>query len=238
MERDESEYMGKNRYDAIFIFPGYTFPQKTISPINREGFVERIAGRELSRRTRITELLFDSRLKDIAAILMVKASDSDTLVPMSRITRSWIPETNAQLLENHIRSIINPENNAVNIIREEKSYDTQTEVNQVRELSKQREWKNVAIMVTDESTAKRVRHLIERFEGDFPSCDIKDINSILLNETYGNPTLRKYLKDLMNKYNSSNFAKFWKIRESIIGTIEQITPNLLSKIADRTRRVN
>lgn len=222
------------RYDAIFVFPGYPFPQRSLQGREKyEGIVEQIAGRP--RTTHPSGLLFDSRLKDIAAALMVRNGESNVIVTMSRPTRSWMEVSHAQLLADHLRLLVNTQRRGIEIIQEEESYDTVTEVAKVKEIAKERRFNNVAIIVTDEATKKRVRTLISSRGEGFPNHTIHTIESILMDHRYGTPKVRAHLAEIMSKYHRSAFLRFWRIREGFAHLLDRVNPRLLSTLSQRTR---
>lgn len=166
---------------------------------------------------------------------MVRNGESNVIVTMSRPTRTWMEASNAQLLADHIRSLVNTEKRGIEVVQEEESYDTTTEVEKVKEISQERGFTKVAIIVTDRETRKRVETLIVSLNKDFPTYEIHDIDSILLDDRYGSSAVRTHLAEVLSRYHRSAFLTFWRLREKFAHTFDRISPRILSTVSQKTR---
>jgi hypothetical protein len=224
------------QFDAVFVFPGYTYPQEKVPSNDKSGRVERFIGKHIKkpRPTNSSGLLFDTRLKDIAAVQMAKSGQTDTIWTMSRKTRSWMNKSNAALQADHIRGLLAAEKRGISIKREEESWDTGSEVKAVGKISQEENYGHVAIVVTDDQTKKRVESLIAAGGDGFPNYELKDIGDVLLDPAV---TKSEMLRDVAKNYESSWFSKFWAVRDFTIRSLEKV-PFLrksITEVADASR---
>jgi hypothetical protein len=211
-------------YDAIFVLPAYPYPEENIglSPV---GIVERIAG--LPRTKHSSGLLFDTRLRVLAAWAMAKEGNSKTIITMSRKIRPWMRNSYASLME---RAIIHrlPKSPELKIIKEENSYDLLSGVEQIESLALDKSFGKVAI-ISDSIQKQRVKKLIKSW-GKFPEHDIVTMEDVLMNEYYTGERSVSFTR-IIEKLHNSPFWSYWKLRE---GFAEKF-PKLASTISQKTR---
>ncbi len=218
------------KYDAVFILPSYPFPQKKVEGLNFEGLGERIAGRP--KKFISWGLLFDTRLKDVAAAVLVRSGETKTLVPMSKAIRSWMHDSFANLMEKHLQALLRKSKTEVAIVKESESYDLFTEVEQIPPISKANGFRKVGIL-TDSAHAKRTKQIIERLQAKgqtFPEYEIREMEQILSDEKY-DQFVPKKLKGSMDKFHKSLYWKFWRAREFVA----RMAPELMSRVSAMTR---
>ena len=219
----------KPRYDAVIVLPGYPFPQTKVPLGNTQGIVERVAG--LPGKTHRSGLFIDTRLRDLAASLLVKKGEANVVVTTSSPIRNWMQESYARLMEEDIKESLGDQPN-VKIIREEISSDTFTEVEEVARLARLKALKHIAI-VTDAEHGKRVEQYIKG-SGQFPTFEIRTMESILTDKKYVDPRVLAHLTNLVKRYLSSPYWQYWKLREWCLRTFDP-TGELLTGFAQKTR---
>lgn len=235
MESGESTYNPEQEkvlhYDAVFVLPSYPFPKERV-PEGIEGFVERLAG--LPKKFHKSGLLYDTRFRDLATALIVKKGESNKIVTMSRPIRKWMKESYAELMEDNIKQYLGKDEQNVEIIKEKESYDTLSELEKVVEFSKTMGFRHVAI-ITDSEHGKRVKQLIDTFKENFPSYEIRDMESILTNPKYTEsiPHLGK-MNEIIGKYHKSIFWKYWVARETLLRKIDP-QGQILKTLSKKTR---
>ncbi len=219
-----SKELEKPRYDAIFVLPAYPFPQEKLS-FSLEGVVERIAG--LPKISHQSGLLFDTRLRVDAAVLMAEKGDSPKVVTMTRKIRGWMDESYATLMEKQVKSLMGEK---IEVLKEEESYDLKSGLEQVKKIAQKRDLNRVAI-ITDSVQTKRVEELISK-NPEFPEHQVISMEEILTDE-YSAGTKVGQFRRIIEKLHTSSYWTFWKIRERIARS----NPSIANKISQITRWV-
>jgi hypothetical protein len=214
-------------YDAIVVLPTYPFPQEPVENGWKDlsGIVERVAGYPHSHHQ--TGLWIDTRLKDLAAAFMVKHGDSNTVVTLSRSIRPWMKKPYTELMKNDMRhqlSLLGERSETIVFIQEDLtkpgkgSYDLRSEIEVVAQMSKERQWRNVAL-ISDVEHGKRVQKLIEiekqkqtNIKGQ-NTLSVIAMEEILCNPDYVSERRIKQLHNMVEALHNSSFWAFWIIRE-------------------------
>ena len=124
------EVEGKTRFDAVFILPAYPIPEKSIG-FSLEGVAERLA--YLPKTKHASGLLFDTRLRNLAAVFLVKNNIGRNIYTMSDAIRSWM-RPYSELTMEHL-SVHLSDNEMNRVKSEEFSYDTYSELVVASEIS-------------------------------------------------------------------------------------------------------
>lgn len=275
------------RYDAIFVFGSYPYPQKPgMWKEGMEAWVEKMFGRnsattpwnkfikakikghraenEMRRNAEIevaeetddqiagkysrlnheagniihkiagkprpfhpSGLMYDTRLKNLAAYFLALNGETGKIVTMLKPIRTWMEHPYTELERAHIRRFrhetdspnrVNPKPQFEVVSEEELngqlSYDLLTKTQQLERISQEKGYKRVAIVI-DSVHAKRTRKIIKKLrkKREFSvDCEIRDWESILPNPNYTGP-YAKLFEDIRSNYYKSNYWIFWRTRE-------------------------
>lgn len=211
-----------DKYDAIFVLPAYPFPQESVG-LTFDGIEERVLG--FPEKTHPSGLLYDTRLRILAAVLMARRGDSKTIVTMSSDIREYMHDSCAALMEKAVKRLT--EKDPVEVIKEEKSYDLLSELQKIGEISEKKGLEDIAI-ITDRVQAERVSQLVEG-EYKFPNYKIVPMEDIL---TDGNYSARpEQFREIIEKLHSSPYWTFWKLREGV----SRLAPDIANRIARANR---
>ncbi len=220
------------RFDAVFLLPSYPFPKQPVSPLNFEGLADRVLG--LPYKTHHSGILYDTRLKGIAAAMMVRSGETNTIVTMSRAVRSWMHESYADLMADYITPLLGTAAARAKIIREQDSFDLLSELQEAARISKEEDFKTI-VLLTDHEHAKRTRLLIKSQQLELPTHQVKEWEQVLSGEKYLGtlPTAtRKIIAKKPEQLHNSWYWVFWKAREAFA---RFLPAGALSELSRRTR---
>lgn len=233
---ENKEHVSSNSYDAIVVLPTYPFPQHPVESgwTNTSGIVERLAGYPHTHH--FSGLGIDTRLKDLAAVFMVKNGDSDTIITLSRQIRTWMEEPYTELMEKDIRhqmDILGISSENIKIIKEDLkkpnggSYDLKSEIDVVSAMINEFGWKNIGL-ISDQEHGKRVQRIVNKL-GQSDIFTTIPMETILLDPEYLSDNRVERLSPLINSLHSSPFWTFWTYRELFARNAMGLV-NYLSKI--------
>lgn len=213
------------KYDVIIPLPTYPFPQEklSLSQFPFHGIVERLAG--LPYTQHMSGLWIDTRLKDLAAALMVSKGESLRIMTLSRSIRPWMNQPYAKLMANDIRywlTNIGTDQKPVEIIQEpvdqnSGSYDLLTEIEVVLKFASLNDWKNIAL-ISDQVHRQRVTQIIDRYRDKqviLPDITVLPMEEILSDIDYIPERHQSRLSRIIDNLHKSVFWKFWITREFI-----------------------